>query len=304
MFNNLIARAIIPITIAVTGFVVFGCILLYTFIKTDMINEALGHVDSLAETVAKSTSYAMLKDERESLANIVRNVGTLSEVRQILIYDEAGMVHFSGADKITETRALAGDIEAWSKQIMRPDYARRTKTQHNVENNDGLIAVSIPILNEAHCSTASCHFHAPDEPVLGFLNISISRGALEKTLALLKSRMIIFSLMVLFLTIGGVAALLQMNLFLPIRRLTWCAELAASGVQDKDLPESDGKLGRLNEDFRRLIQQRDQARQDQKATCLSTSKADHDSDTNSRIKNRDTRYQSSAATGSSENPKT
>ena len=36
MFNNLIARAIVPITIAVTGFVVFGCILLYTFIKSDM----------------------------------------------------------------------------------------------------------------------------------------------------------------------------------------------------------------------------------------------------------------------------
>jgi hypothetical protein len=71
--------------------------------------------------------------------------------------------------------------------------------------------------------------------------------------------MIIFSVMVLFLTVGGVTALLRMNLFLPIIRLTHNAELAAQGTAESDLPKSDHKLGKLNKDFRLLVKQRDQA---------------------------------------------
>ncbi len=302
MFNHLIVRAIVPITIAVTGFVVFGCLLLYSFIKADMIDEAVLHVDSLAETVVKSTRYAMLEGDRESLANIVDNVGTLVEVGQIRIYDEAGEVRFSGFDQAAETITTTIEIDAWSKQIMQADSPQRTDTHHNVTNTDGLIAVSIPILNEISCSTAACHFHAEEEPLLGFLSIGISREPLEKTLALLRSRMIIFSLMVLFLTIGGVAALLQMNLFLPIQHLAWCAEQAAGGVPVKDLPKADRKLGQLEKDFRLLIQQRDQAWQEQKSVDILLRKADHGSDRNSRNRNRDAGHQAAATTGSGQNP--
>ena len=302
MFNNLIARAIVPIAIAVTGFVVFGCILLYTFIKSDMIDEAVMHVDSLAETVVKSTSYAMLKGDRESLANIVGNVATLAEVGQIRIYDESGTVHFSGAEQVVKGEAALADLDAWSRQVMQPSYEQRTETHHNVDNGDGLIAASIPILNEPSCFTAACHFHAETEPVLGFLNIGISIQPLEKTLALLRTRMIIFSLMVLFLTIGGVAALLRMNLFLPIQRMAYCAELAVGGVQGKDLPKSDRKLGQLNKDFRQLVKQRDESWQEQKTASFSLSKADNGSDNDTRIRNQDAGHQSSAAPGSGKNP--
>ena len=124
MFNNLIAKAIVPITIAVTGFVVFGCILLYTFIKSDMIGEAVLHVDSLAETLVKSTRYAMLTDDRESLANIVGNVGTLAEVGQVQIYAADGVVHFSGTDRLVKDKTPPTELDAWTKQIMQPSYAQ------------------------------------------------------------------------------------------------------------------------------------------------------------------------------------
>jgi len=274
MFNNLIVRAIIPITIAVTGFVVFGCILLHSFINGDMTAEGIRHVDSLAETVVKSTRYAMLKDDRESLRSIVENIGTLNEVGHIRIFDQQGEIHFSGHPVEIRTGIEAVAIDPWMASTMAPDFAERGKPHHNIDDPDGLIAVSIPILNEAKCSTAACHFHAETEPVLGFLNIGISRAPLEKTLALLKSRMIIFSLMVLFLSIGGVAALLRMNLFLPIMRLTYNMQQAVQGVAAKDLPKADRKLGHLESDFRQLVQQRDQAWQERKTARFSPRKAD------------------------------
>lgn len=302
MFNNLIARAIVPITIAVTGFVVFGCILLHTFIKSDMTEEAISHVDNLAETVSKSARYAMMQDDRESLRNIVGNVGTLAQVGQIRIYDQAGRIRFSGQPEETAASATDSVIDPWVSRMMQPDYPERTKTHHDIGGGSGLIAVSIPILNEAKCSTAACHFHSASEPVLGFLTLGISGESLEKTLDLLRSRMIIFSVMVLFLTIGGVAALLRMNLFLPILRLTHRVKQAVAGVSAKELPKADHKLGSLERDFRQLVQQRDDALRDLQTTGSSQSDTENGTAIDSRTRNDDAGYRTAAATGSGKNP--
>ncbi len=302
MFNNLIARAIVPVTIAVTGFVVFGCILLYTFIKSDMTDEAILHVDNLAETVVKSARYAMMQDDRESLRNIVGNVGTLTDVGQIRIYDQGGSIRFSGNQDETAAGSNTVDIDPWANRMMQPGYTERTKTHHEIGGDSGLISVSIPILNEPKCSTAECHFHAANEPVLGFLTLGLSSKPLEKTLDLLRSRMIIFSLMVLFLTVGGVAALLRMNLFLPILRLTFCAGQAVQGVSAKDLPKPDNKLGSLERDFRQLVQQRDDALQGRQAAGNTPIKTGNGSSIDSRRGYKDAGHQSLEATSSGQNP--
>ena len=278
MFDNLIARAIVPVTIAVTGFVIFGCLLLYSFIKSDMTDEAVRHVDGLVETVVRSTHYAMMEDDRDALRNIIGNVDTLDDVERIRIYDQNGQPKYSELEGVTDPNSSAPQIDQWTATFMREGHPGRQETQYRVDHDNGFIAVTMPILNEPKCSTAACHFHAQDEHVLGFLSVGISGEKLEKTLALLRSRMIVFSVMVLFLTVGGVTALLRMNLFLPILRLTWNAEQAAEGTAESDLPKSDHKLGRLNRDFRRLVKQRDQAWQELRALKNSHRDADDGSD--------------------------
>lgn len=261
MFDNLIARAIVPVTIAVTGFVIFGCLLLYSFIKADMTAEAIRTLNGSASTVVKSTRSAMLEDDQQSIQDIVENIGTREDVQLIKIYDQKGNIRYSGQDapedilKVTNTHIT---------EFLQAPPSFKEKPKHDVDHSNGFIATSLPIFNEPQCSTAVCHFHSESEPVLGFVSIGISSRYLEKTLSVLRTRMIIFSVMVLFLTVGGVTALLRMNLFLPIIRLTHNAELAAGGTVESDLPKSDHKLGKLNKDFRSLVKQRDQASEELK----------------------------------------
>ncbi len=256
MFDNLIARAIVPVTIAVTGFVIFGCLLLYSFVESDMTSAAFSAADNCADTVVKSTRSAMMEDDQHAIQNIVTNIGTRADVKLITIFDQNGKVRYSGGNDSESLSATAkGNIEEFIKSgTLSNDTAR-----YDFEHAAGSLMVSVPIMNEAKCSTYACHFHSEDDEVLGFFSIGLSSAPLDKTLALLKTRMIVFSVMVLFLTIGGVTALLRMNLFLPILRLTYNAEQAASGVVESDLPKSDHKLGKLNKDFRLLVKQRDEA---------------------------------------------
>ena len=262
MFDNLIARAIVPVTIAVTGFVVFVCILLYSFVKSDMTAEALRNVNNCADTVVKSTKSAMMEDDQRAIQDIVTNIGTRSSVELIRIYNQDGEIQYSGQDK---QEIQSKTVDTHIANFLHSDFETKKQGQRDIDHASGNITISLPILNEPKCSTAACHFHAEGEPVLGFFSIAVASEALEKTLAVLRYRMIIFSIMVLFLTIGGVTALLRMNLFLPILRLTYNAEQAAQGVAESDLPKSDHKLGKLNKDFRLLVKQRDQALQDLKA---------------------------------------
>ncbi len=262
MFDNLIARAIVPVTIAVTGFVVFVCILLYSFVKSDMTAEALRNVNNCADTVVKSTKSAMMEDDQRAIQDIVTNIGTRSSVELIRIYNQDGEIQYSGQDK---QEIQSKTVDTHIANFLHSDFETKKQGQRDIDHASGNITISLPILNEPKCSTAACHFHAEGEPVLGFFSIAVASEALEKTLAVLRYRMIIFSIMVLFLTIGGVTALLRMNLFLPILRLTYNAEQAAQGVAESDLPKSDHKLGKLNKDFRLLVKQRDQALRDLKA---------------------------------------
>jgi len=262
MFDNLIARAIVPVTIAVTGFVIFVCILLYSFVKSDMTAEALRNVNNCADTVVKSTKSAMMEDDQRAIQDIVTNIGTRSSVELIRIYNQDGEIQYSGQDK---QEIQSKTVETHITNFLHSDFATKKQGQRDIDHASGNITISLPILNEPKCSTAACHFHAEGEPVLGYFSVAVASGALEKTLAVLRYRMIIFSIMVLFLTVGGVTALLRMNLFLPILRLTYNAEQAAQGVAEIDLPKSDHKLGKLNKDFRLLVKQRDQALQDLKA---------------------------------------
>ena len=271
MFDNLIARAIVPVTIAVTGFVIFVCILLYTFVKSDMTDEALRNLNNCADTVIKSTSYAMMEDDRHSIQNIVTNIGTRANVELIRIYDQNGKAQFSGQDN---PEVQSNTVDAHIAEFLQADLFTKETALRDIDHANGNITVSLPILNEPKCSTAACHFHAEDEPVLGFFSIAVTSGSLDKTLAVLRYRMMIFSIMVLFLTIGGVTALLRMNLFLPILRLTYNAEQAVQGVAEPDLPKSDHKLGKLNKDFRLLVKQRDQALRDLQAMGTPDRNAD------------------------------
>ena len=120
MFKSLTARAIIPVTVSVTGFVIVSCILLYSIMKADMINDVIRLETNQAQTIVKSTRYAMRHDDRESLANIIGNIGTQQGVEHVRIFNKKGLIMFSSIPNETGKlldKSAAGCIECHSGSI-------------------------------------------------------------------------------------------------------------------------------------------------------------------------------------------
>src|SRR6185369_13171353 len=95
MYKTLAGRALVPVGIAVTGFVFVCYLFLYSAIKSEINRNAVQHATNLTDTILKSTRYAMLKSDRETLNTIIQNVGEQTGVEHVRIFNKKGIVNFS-----------------------------------------------------------------------------------------------------------------------------------------------------------------------------------------------------------------
>lgn len=285
MLKNLSTRAIVPVALAVTGFVVMCCILFYTVVKSDLADHAAEQSAVLAGTVLKSTRYAMLHDDRETLRNILQNVVSQEGVEHARIFNKEGRVMFSGHNEeetstLDETAEGCVGCHAGPVPVAYPELSRMSR---RFVNGTGLeiLAVAAPVYNEPACVGGACHESPSQRKVLGMLDIGLDQAPQKAALATLKLRMILFSLMVLVLTVGGVAALLNHQVFLPIKRLTDFTENLSNGTLDDEFPRGCGELERLAGHLRRLTAARNESSA-RAADCGEGPEKDHDADASPR----------------------
>lgn len=254
MFRNLATRAIVPVSLAVTGFMVVCCFLLYDLIKQDIVNDTVSHETSLANTVVKSAHYSMLKADQEGIHGIIANIGSQEGVEHIRIFSQKGVISYSN-DKSELNKTVdkesagckgchAGPIPLTS--LGKMDQARRFVNKKGVP----VIAITMPIYNEPVCASATCHVHPLSQKVLGILDIGLSAKPLENTLSVISSRMMIFCFLVLLLTIGGVAALLHRSVFLPLKNLVEYTSRWRKDSPHNDHPTPGCEIRDLEYNFR------------------------------------------------------
>ncbi len=251
MFRSLTTRAIIPVTVTVTGFVVVCFFLLYGLMKEDATRDAVHYETNLADTVIKSARYGMLRDDRETMHTLIDNIGSQEGIEHVRIFNKKGLIMFS-RDHAEIGRAVdkreAGCIGCHTGPVPATALGRMEQARQFINGrNVPVIAITAPIYNEPACSSAPCHVHPASQKVLGTLDIGLSAIPLKETLATMRSRMIVFSLMVLCLTIGGVAALLRRSVFIPIQKLAEYAAQRVRGEQGGEIPRFNSELDILAE---------------------------------------------------------
>jgi HAMP domain-containing protein len=256
MLKTLTARAIVPVAVAVTGFVIICCILLYSAMKTDMINDAVTYETNLADTIIKSTRYAMLKSDRDMLSNIIDNIGNQHGVELVRIFNKKGLIMFSGkANEVNRfvDKKTAGCISCHAGAVPTATIGSMERARRFTDDRGkDILAITAPIYNEPACYTAACHIHNAEQKILGTLDIGFSTAPLQKTLSVMRGRMVLFSFMVLILTIGGVASLLRRNVFDPIREIKEFTASMKHGNLDAVLPGNSGELSDLAKDVQAL----------------------------------------------------
>jgi nitrogen fixation/metabolism regulation signal transduction histidine kinase len=256
MLRNIASRSIVPVGLAVTGFVAIGCLCLYAIIKQDLINDATQNGHNIANTVVLSTRYAMLHNDRQHLGNIIANIGQQQGLEHLRVFNHDGVITFSRnqpeiGHQVNKQVEGCNGCHSGSKpadELAAEKQTRRFINERGIE----VLALAQPIYNEQGCSTA-CHYHPADHKVLGMLDIGIDQEPLKKSLAIMRYRMVIFTLMILVLTVGGVAALLNRSFFVPLRKLVAATSNEDTEEAEKLVQAGYGEISTLARNYHVLI---------------------------------------------------
>ena len=251
MFNNFASKAIIPVALSLTGFVIICSFFLYSSIKGDYMKDAVRQETSLAETVVSSTRYTMMTDDRESLNHIIDSIGAQKGIEHLRIFNKEGVIMFSsnpGELNNTVDKSTAGCVEchSGSEPSVRLGSMQLARRFVNAKNHN-VLAITAPLYNDAHCSAGDCHFHPAEQKVLGTLDIGLSTDSMDNSLLALRWKMVAFCLMVLILSVGGVSALLKRNLLGPIDQLMVYAKKVSKGELDNDFPKGVSEIETLGQ---------------------------------------------------------
>jgi hypothetical protein len=251
MFERIAGRALVPVGLVVTGFLVVCFTLLYAAIKDIVIRDSVGQANTLAAIVLKSTRSAMMKSDRDLNTTIIRDIGEQKGIEHVRIFSKKGIVAFSSkagevnrqVDKKTEGCVVCHEKEV---PVTHLGTMQKARTFKNSQGNE-VLAITAPIYNEPECANAACHVHPASQKVLGTLDIGLSQDATLGALASIRLQMIIFSILTLILTTAGVIALLKMIVLVPMQKLQEYTERSErnSGLeQPANLPYELDKIAK------------------------------------------------------------
>ena len=157
----------------------------------------------------------------------------------------------------------AGCIECHSTPVPAATLGDMKQARRFVNKTGAeVLAITTPVYNEPECFNAACHVHQGGQKILGTLDIGLSASPLLKYLAVMQSRMMIFSIMVLLVTLGGVAALLRRNVFIPIKALAYFTNQAVSGRLDQEIPYCGHEIEQIASNIRIMARELDDARRE------------------------------------------
>ena len=155
MFRSLVGRALFPVGVAVTGFVIVCCLLLYSAIRSGVNRDAVLNATNTADTILKSTRYAMLKSDRDTLATVIHNIGEQKGVEHVRIFNKKGIVNFSAkADELNHQVDKSSEgcnvCHGSATPLTSLGSMQQARTFTN-SNGKSVMAITTPIYNEPDC---------------------------------------------------------------------------------------------------------------------------------------------------------
>lgn len=248
--------------VALTAALIFGLFshLLISSHRRSMVTIMESYADEYAETIQRSTRFAMLQNQPDEVHQIVDAIGRQENIPDIRILNKDGQVIYS-PDKaaigtMVDKQAEACYVcHATDAPLERPDRTSRTRFFEDTEGRARLGIIK-PIYNEPSCSQADCHAHPADQAVLGVLDITLDLTGTEQHMADERTKAL--------LAIAGAIVSISFLIWLivdqlvgkPVGKLMKATDAVAAGDLDfrMDVKRND-ELGKLQSSFNEMTRQ-------------------------------------------------
>jgi two-component system, NtrC family, sensor kinase len=212
--------------------------------------------ERVSDLINRSTSYSMLRNDREGLYHMMTTIAGEPGVVRVRIFDQQGKISYStdlsevnsNVDKGAEACYGCHAQSQPLARLNRPDRFRIYKA-----NGHRVLGIITPIENQPSCSTAACHAHPASQQILGVLDTNLSLARADASLAQGTRRLLAYTgvavLLIAFLCWLFVWQVVQK----PVKRLTAGTQKLSEGERGYQLEAgSSDELGELADSFNRM----------------------------------------------------
>ncbi len=172
-------------------------LLFFTFERSLTMRNLDRHARFMDELIQKSLFYDMLENRREDIAQSLENLGDSPDIETVHVYNTRGRILFSSNP--SDVGKVHDDIDA-IKVVADGGEALPIIVGHYT--GDQILNYYSAINSAPECSTAACHFHNPEQNVLGVLYTSYNVSEIAKTTRrLLLGAFLVGALMVVMISL-------------------------------------------------------------------------------------------------------
>ncbi len=254
-----------------TAFLFFSVLALYSYLverafTAQVMNQVMENAAGMSNLIRNSTRHSMLLNRRADVYQIIAAIGREPGVEGIRICNKRGVIMVS-TDRSEETTVVDMKAEACyachdtEKPLQSLPTGNRVRT-YKVPGRGRVIGLINPIRNEPACSDAACHAHPAGRTVLGVLDVRMSLEKVDVEISRLRSRYIVYSLLMAALVGGTSALFLLLTVHRPVRQLVeGTRQVAAGNLNCQIRVRSRDEIGELASSFNEMTRFLRQARE-------------------------------------------
>lgn len=246
------------VQIAMLGLLTFATIRVQ---ESNLMEQVVQSANSVSDMIVRSTRHSMLLNRKDDVHESVASMGGQPGIEGIRIYNKQGEIAYSTTRADLHTRA---DMNAEACVIchgatpLEGSHPAATKLSRIFTGPGGnrVLGLITPIQNQAECSNADCHAHAPEKTILGVLDVKMSLSSVDARLQENRNQLLILSACAALL-IGIISGIfLWLVIHRPVKILINGMELVSTGQLDQRLEvRSKDELGLLARTFNEMTEE-------------------------------------------------
>jgi two-component system NtrC family sensor kinase len=170
--------------------------------RRDLETATLNSAERISDVIKRSTSYYMLRNDREALYQMMRTMADEPGVVRIRVFNQEGTVSYStdpaevghGVDKSAEA---CYKCHAQAQPLARLDRPDRFRIYRQA--GERVLGIITPIENQPSCAGAGCHLPPSQQKILGVLDANLSLQKADASIAAGRRMMILYTVIAVLL---------------------------------------------------------------------------------------------------------
>jgi two-component system, NtrC family, sensor kinase len=165
--------------------------------RQDLEAATLASAERLSDVINRSTTYYMLRNDREGLYHAIQTIADEPGMVKVRIFDQEGRIGYStDAAEVSHVLDKKGEAcygcHTQSQPLARLNRPDRFRIYRNASGLR-VLGIITPIENRPSCSNADCHAHSASQHVLGVLDTDLSLAKADAQIAVSSTRMFYYT---------------------------------------------------------------------------------------------------------------